>query len=170
MKLLVTGGLRNGDGTFKRILPIWSPKSWDSGYVDNRGYFIVYRPDYPKAYRGGYAKRYHVVYWLQTRQILPDGFILHHVNHVKHHVNHVKTDDRFENLELKLNGVHTTEHKQTYFICVGCGESTAKDGHGNRHKYCSHQCYVEKYLRSELRRSQQTEIGRVVCKNRWGFQ
>ena len=52
-------------GKFVKTAIIWTPETWDMGYVDNRGRFRVYRPDCPRAYASGYALRAHVIWWLK---------------------------------------------------------------------------------------------------------
>lgn len=68
------------DGKFVRTVVVWTPERWDEGHVDRRGYFRVYRPDYPGAWKNGYAKRYAVVYWLHTGHAVQPGEALHHRN------------------------------------------------------------------------------------------
>lgn len=145
MKALITGGAgpRSSTGMFLRQRPPWDPSRWDDGYADNKGRFRVYRPDYPRAYGGsskGYAKRSHVVWWLETGQVLP-------ADHVLHHKNEDKLDDRFENLELKTHGQHTIEHcrkEPVVCLCRGCGRNFGipqwqlNQGRGH---FCSQKCY-----------------------------
>lgn len=133
--------MRDNKGTFKRIREPWTPDKWDDGYVDNRGRFRVYRPDYPRHYAEGYALRYHVVWWLKTGSVHPSGTALHHKDGVK-------TNDRFENLELMDHAKHSLEHnppRPIYRACARCGtlfEIQHRDMKRRATmKYCSYQCY-----------------------------
>lgn len=71
------------------------------------GYKFVKAPeDYPGLVYG-WGKRvleHHLVWWLSTGEVVPSG-------HVLHHKNDDPADNRFENLELKLRGKHTTDHQ-----------------------------------------------------------
>ena len=75
--------IREANGTFKKRLQVWDGSNWDDGWHDNRGRFRVYRPDYPRAFSGGYALRAHVVWWLANGKPHPTGMILHHKNSIK---------------------------------------------------------------------------------------
>jgi hypothetical protein len=127
-------------GQFIRTRELWIPERWDDGVVDNRGYFRVYRPDYPRCFPGGYAKRSHVVWWLETGQVPP-------LNTALHHLNGDKLDDRFVNLALMAHGAHTREHSRKPRIAVLCNccgreflvaEWKIKTGKG---KFCSRECF-----------------------------
>jgi|SRR3990167_780394 len=126
------------DGTFARTMPVWTPELWDSGTVNRRGYFIVYRPDYPRARMGGYAPRYHVVWWLATGFVPPECI---------HHKDENKVNDRFDNLEAKSHADHTRDHFRLppiLRVCGGCGgqfEFARRDKDPARGKYCSQACY-----------------------------
>ncbi len=130
--------VRSSLGTFLRTRQVWTPDSWDDGYTDNRGYFRVYRPDYPKAWADGYAKRYAVVYWLHTKHVPTEYEDLHHKNEVR-------TDDRFENLELLSHVDHAKEHRPTRatYICLGCGTQNEVPRGKTRatRRFCSQVCY-----------------------------
>ena len=128
-------GTRVG-GRFVRRLAPWTPERWDEGWVDSRGYFRVYRPDYPRAWPSGYAKRYHVVYWLLTGRVLAE-------NEVLHHRNGIKTDDRLENIEVLDRGEHTKLHHPStllFIICATCGVAF-RDPKKPHRKYCTFACY-----------------------------
>ena len=73
--------------------------------MKNGPYELVHAPqDYPgKRYRGLYIYEHHLVWWQQTKTLVPIGMILHHKNHKKR-------DNRFENLELLSNSSHVVEH------------------------------------------------------------
>lgn len=131
-------------GSFVRTRYTWTPEKWDEGHIDNKGYFRVYRPDYPKTYAMGYAKRYHIVWWLETGETLSEG-------HVLHHKNGNKLDDKFENLELIKHSLHSQKHNRIRIeaarvtcYCKRCNNLfflarfRVNDGRG---KYCSQKCY-----------------------------
>jgi len=135
---------RDGLGRFKRTLKVWDGSDWNDGWIDNRGRFRVYRPDYPRAYSNGHALRAHVVWWITHGQCHPKGTALHHRNGIK-------TDDIIENLEIMKHGEHTAYHSRKIgieLICEGCCnpfrvpawriKSRQKDGH--RIRFCSLSC------------------------------
>ena len=146
MRALCTGADgRNECGQFKRSLDVWDGSQWDAGWIDNRGRFRVYRPDYPRAYAGGYALRAHVVWWLARGVPHAKGTDLHHHNGIK-------TDDRLDNLQQIGHGEHSRRHKALppmTLQCRHCGRlfvRTAKKvrsriREGIPIKYCSQRCY-----------------------------
>lgn len=101
-------------GRYIRTRMLWDGSNWNDGYLNNRGRFLVYRPDFPEAYESGYALRYRVVWWL-SNGLPPKGQNVHHINHIK-------TDDRLENLTLMEHGAHTRYHceKKLTLICDQC--------------------------------------------------
>lgn len=129
-------------GSFKRLRSIpWTPERWDDGYVDNRGRFRVWRPDYPKAYALGYALRAHVVWWLSKGRVHPKGTNLHHMNQNK-------LDDRFENLKLIKHGEHTRLHSskpRSKCRCLSCNKVFSIKAYrlsdSQRGKFCNQQCW-----------------------------
>lgn len=142
--VLVTGAAgpdRRPDGTFIRQFPVWTPETWDAGFVDNRGYFRVYRPDYPRAWADGYAKRYHVVWWLEVGSPPLD---------VIHHRDGNKLNDVFGNLESTCSADHTRLHCRKPPIerfCQHCGgrfELSRSRNPVERGKFCSQACYHAK--------------------------
>lgn len=63
-------------------------------------------PDYPgKTYNNGNCLLHHLVWWQNTGETVPKGFVLHHKNEDKF-------DNRFENLELLSNSVHASHHAE----------------------------------------------------------
>ena len=130
MRILVTGA---GGRTMRRS--IWTPETWNDGYIDNRGRFRVFRPDFPRAYALGYCLRAHVVWWLHTGVIHPKGTVLHHKDEIKIH-------DEFENLELMEHGKHTSLHARRPVIkrCARC-ENEFEVQRRRTKKYCSFDCY-----------------------------
>ena len=140
--------LRKKDGTFEKQLHEWTPEYWNDGWII-KGRFMVYRPDYPKTYKGGYALRAHVVYWLNTGDVPTHGMELHHKNEIK-------TDDRFENLVLLTHSEHQTEHKANWItiICAHCGKEFKEHAWrvAQRNvKFCSQACYQAKPRTTEHR-------------------
>ena len=77
-------------------------------------------PDYPgKTYNNGVCLLHHLVWWQNTGELVPDGFVLHHMNEDKF-------DNRFENLELLSNSEHCRQHRgqkapKEHLICPACG-------------------------------------------------
>lgn len=103
-------------GRFVRSINLWDGTIWDDGYINSRGRFIVYRPDYPRAYAEGYALRAHVVWWLEYGEVHLKGTNLHHVDGDR-------LNDKIFNLELKKHGEHTRHHcvkEGVKFVCVIC--------------------------------------------------
>ena len=110
---------RDKFGKFLRTNNTWDSSDWNSGYLSPKGRFLVYRPDYPRAFHDGYATRAHIVWWLKTGQVPPAKTCIHHINGNK-------LDDRFDNLELKDFGKHTTDHCKRQgikFICSRCNKT-----------------------------------------------
>lgn len=126
------------DGRFSRIHESWTPDNWNDGYVDKRGYFRVYRPDYPGSWKSGYAKRYWVMYWLVTGYVQKIGDDIHHKNGVK-------LDDRPNNLQLLSHGEHSRVTQTTpdvYGVCAGCNKDfLIPPGKRGTKKFCSISCY-----------------------------
>jgi hypothetical protein len=132
--------MRNQNGTFARTFQIWTPDNWDgNGYIDNEGRFRIYRPDYPRVYKGGFALRSHVVYWLTTGEVHPSGTELHHKNRIKN-------DDRFENLIVLTHSQHQIEHKSNWVTvtCAHCGKIFKEHAwrvSQRNVRFCSQTCY-----------------------------
>lgn len=62
--------------------------------------------DYPgKTYNNGNCLLHHLVWWQNTGELVPPGFVLHHKNEDKF-------DNRFENLELLSKAEHASHHRQ----------------------------------------------------------
>lgn len=127
-------------GQFERKHAPWTPATWDDGYLDNRGRMRVYRPDYPRAYQGGYALRAHVVWWLRTGKAHPAGSELHHKDHNRQ-------NDRFENLEPLSRSRHRKRHQprpMARLTCETCGKEFETRAYRLKErvvKYCSQACY-----------------------------
>jgi len=124
---------------FVRTRTPWTPESWDNGHVNNRGRFLVYRPDCPRAYKNGYALRSHVVWWLRTGKAHSRGLRLHHKNGDK-------IDDRVENLELCTQSDHLVAHSNstTTVVCQHCGTTFYEKAwriNSREVKFCSQGCY-----------------------------
>ena len=70
----------------------------------NGPYLFVIALDYPgKKYRGRYIYEHHLVWWKNTGQPVPEGYVVHHKNEDMH-------DNRFENLEL----IESEQHKKLH--------------------------------------------------------
>ena len=151
------------DGRFVRIRKIWDGSEWNDGYKNNRGRFLVWRPDYPKCYDEGYALRYHVVWWLKTGEVIKKGYNLHHINHNK-------SDDRFENLELIKHNTHSKLHQITTnpTICETCSKFFFRANNRKRYKnnFCSHSCYTKFPKSSETRKKHSTSLKLAYSKGR----
>lgn len=128
------------DGRFQRTLRPWTPARWNEGFVDRRGYFRVYRPDYPRAWANGYAKRYAVVWWLKTGCAVAPGEDLHHKDENT-------LNDRFDNLEALPHAEHTRRHRlkpRPFLLCQNPTCSTVfllpSGKSAKRRKFCSLGC------------------------------
>jgi hypothetical protein len=69
--------------------------------------------------KNGYVPRSHAVWYLETGEIVPDGFHLHHINEDP-------SDDRMENLKLFTNSQHQSTHKAGPIVtktCPKCGKT-----------------------------------------------
>lgn len=136
-----TQSIKNGRFIRTRKEP-WTPARWNDGYVDNRGRFRVYRPDYPRVYALGYALRAHVVWWLHYGKVHPVGTNLHHMDDNK-------LNDALENLQLIEHGEHVRHHHldRVEVTCLRCGKKfmtqkgRPKNGRG---RYCSRFCVVNR--------------------------
>ena len=144
--------MRNPNGTFKKVRPIWNIRRWNDGYIDNKGRFRVFRPDYPRAFKSGYALRAHVVFWLWNGRVHPRGTDLHHDNENR-------LDDRIKNLIQIDHGKHTILHcakPPAIRICKNCGMSfeipkwRLRDA--SRGTFCSQRCYQQAPRSSESKR------------------
>lgn len=131
--------LRKKDGTFSRKNELWTPEKWDMGYMDSKGRFRVYRPDYPRAYSEGYALRAHVVWWLAHGEPHPIGTELHHKDRIKH-------NDHIGNLEVLTKSQHRREHQENwvYYKCAHCRKKFREHAWRARYrisKFCSQECF-----------------------------
>lgn len=90
----------------------------------NGPYILVKAPpEYPgKKYRETYVYEHQLVWWQNTGQLVPKGYLIHHKDDDKTH-------NAFENLELKTVSLHTADHNRQRKIpdiviqCVWCEES-----------------------------------------------
>lgn len=71
----------------------------------NGEYELVVAPaEYPgKKYRGKYVYEHQLVWWQNTGTTVPEGYLIHHLNHRKR-------DNRFANLELQSRASHGSLH------------------------------------------------------------
>lgn len=133
---------RDEAGRFVRTVHLWTPARWNEGHVDARGYFRVFRPDYPRAWKDGYAKRYAVVWWLKTGEVPAQDEDIHHENENT-------LDDRFENLKILDHAEHSRRHrtKNPPRVCLNrrCGRAfvVPRNKSWERRKFCSFACYNE---------------------------
>lgn len=67
------------------------------------GYIKVYTPDHPKATKDGYVMKHHLVMEHHIGQNIPDGYVVHHINHNR-------ADNRIENLMLMTFSEHASLH------------------------------------------------------------
>ena len=129
---------RGPDGKWIRTRFHWTPERWDDGVI-SRGRFRVYRPDFPRAYRDGYALRAHVVWWLAKGEAHPKELQLHHKDDDM-------LNDALDNLELLTHSEHQRVHRGAPPIpCDRCGTSFSRKLHKRRysHNFCSANCYNE---------------------------
>lgn len=128
--------------------------------MKNGPYILVKAPkEYPgKKYRDKYVYEHHLVWWLNTNIIFPEGYIIHHKNENT-------TDNRFENLELiskkTHSHIHNFKNKKIPLICSFCNNPFLRSPNnfnfkfkmGQRRFYCcrSHQVLHQRIiLRSSL--------------------
>lgn len=58
-------------------------KLW-KGIQRAKGYILVYKPEHPRTNKFGYVSE-HIINWeLANNKLLPDGWIIHHLNGIKH--------------------------------------------------------------------------------------
>ena len=74
-----------------------------------------------KKYRGLYIYEHHLVWWENTKIVVPSGYQVHHKNHDT-------KDNRFENLEMVHHKTHAKIHHGnkpkgiTLLICSWCNK------------------------------------------------
>lgn len=102
---------------------------------------------YRKIKIAGRTYSLHRYVWEQAYGPVPEGYVVHHVNHDK-------LDNRLENLQLMTHAEHSRHHNDRHprrKICVTCGESYEPAAtHRNRQQTCSWEC------RSDLLSQKQT--------------
>ena len=142
--------MRNSLGQFVRTTKPWTPDRWGDGYIDNKGRFRVFRPDYPRAYKYGWNLRAHIVWWLETGAPHPEKTELHHKDHDR-------LNDVFQNLECLTNSEHQLIHKYNDVLCVcdNCGTLFGRHKWRlkNRPKllYCTRACFLSAPERTKRR-------------------
>lgn len=121
--------------------------------MKNGPYEMVKAPDaYPgMKYRGKYVYEHHLVWWTNTGKLVPEGFVIHHVNHEKR-------DNRIENLELIDRSAHSKDHAKEKLnppISMECGWCTTyievrarrfKLGSVTTKFFCSKSCSMQYQL------------------------
>lgn len=71
--------------------------------MSTKGYVLLYMPDHHRADKRGRVME-HIVVWEQFYdRVLPDGWVIHHINHIKN-------DNSPENLRAMLSCEHTKLH------------------------------------------------------------
>lgn len=143
---------RGPHGTFKQVRKRFSLDNFNDGYVNNRGRFLVWSPDHPRAYNEGYILRAIVAYEAYHDVIIPSDMDVHHVDGNR-------LNDSKENLTLLSHvehAIHSNSKKkldaQITRVCEHCGKEfiikrwRLKDP--IRGKYCSLRCSHE-HPRSE---------------------
>ncbi len=128
---------------------IWNFDRWDEGRIWNSAgqRMKVYRPDYPKSDKRGEALRSHVVWWLIHGEVVPKGYVIHHVNENT-------LDDRPANLNKMTQSLHSRHHHEKHppvqIICAHCGKLFSvqyniisqhlKEGRRHGQRFCSTRC------------------------------
>jgi hypothetical protein len=74
--------------------------NWKGGRIVTRGYILLHRPDHPAANRDGYVLEHRLVWETHNGQVLPHGWIIHHLNGLK-------GDNRAENLVALPRQLHS---------------------------------------------------------------
>lgn len=77
---------------------------WKGGsYISSEGYRMVYAKGHPRCWENDHVREHILVAEQKLgRPLLPDEVV--------HHINGIKTDNRPENLEVKTNSQHVSEH------------------------------------------------------------
>ena len=73
--------------------------------MTRKGYVLEYHPEHHRADKGGFVFAHIIAYEKHTGTIVPDGFVVHHINGVK-------TDNAPENLKMMTTGEHTRLHNK----------------------------------------------------------
>lgn len=137
-----------GDNTHERNA------RWNGGrFKDNTfGYVFVLKPGHPNADMRGYVREH--VYVMSNHLGRPIA-----KNEVVHHINGIRDDNRLENLQVMLRGVHNTHHhkgvmkpnslanltlrpeKKKFKTCDYCGALFNRKGNPRGdHTFCSLIC------------------------------
>lgn len=125
----------------------------------NGEYTLIKVPKaYPgKRYRNKFAYEHHVVWWQHTGQIVPNGFLIHHINGNKR-------DNTFENLALVDWKKHTQQHSKPVtlveVICSQCSVAFTRERRnyaprkqsGQKNFYCGRSC-MGRHQKHHLKRS-----------------
>lgn len=117
--------------------------------MKNGPYILVKAPlEYPgKVYKGRYVYEHQLVWWLNTKILVPEGYIIHHKDEDKH-------NNTFSNLELKTSLQHIKEHNEERKAipvannCHWCGvlhflvprNYRFKVAKGKKYFFCSQKC------------------------------
>lgn len=79
--------------------------NWKGGQTISGGRVYIWKPSHPKADGSGYLKRAHIVWENYWRELLPKGYLIHHVD--RNRVN-----DDITNLALVTKSLHNKIHNQ----------------------------------------------------------
>ena len=81
---------------------------WKGGKINNKGYILVYKPNYPNNRKDNYIYEHRLIMEEYLGRCLFSYEIIHHKNGIK-------TDNRIENLELLPGqGEHNTQVQKVY--------------------------------------------------------
>ncbi len=96
---------------------------------------MVRLPSYPKKHRG-YILRSHAIWWLYTSKMVPNGYVLHHIDRNR-------LNDQIENLQLMTIGEHVSIHRSVELIdvvCKTCGKIMSVLPCKSHKQYCNRSC------------------------------
>ena len=84
-----------------KLQSLWMQKHGKKKVIRGHGYIGIYMPEHHKASKVGYVME-HILIWEKAHNTpLPDGWIIHHINHNK-------ADNRAENLEAMPRSRHNS--------------------------------------------------------------
>ena len=140
--------VRGEEGTFTRTIQHWSLENFNEGHIDSHGYFRVYVPDHPRAFKNGYIRRSTVAYEEYHGISVPSTMDIHHKNGNK-------LDDSIENLEILSHSKHSIlsnpkGRKYETRVCENCNKefeilahrlNDFSGGQERRGIFCSQKCY-----------------------------
>lgn len=134
--------------------------------MKNGNYTLVVAPEnYPgKKYRDKYCYEHILVWWQNTGYLLKKGEIIHHKNG-----NH--RDNRFENLELMRNSLHSFNHSSTgktmiKIKCNFCKKEFKRElryikiskKKGQKNFYCNRSCMGSDQIFRHIKRLKKSSV------------